>query len=111
MGPEADRLQAVIYRGPFREVVDDAGRRFRRGDRIAVSDLVFGALQREPFASQFIPVPPRPDAVETAEAAETAVSAPSIWQEMAVRSPRQTKGAGFRLTTAAANCCGGGNCE
>ncbi len=115
-GPEADRLQAVIYRGPFREVVDDAGRRFRRGDRIAVSDLTFGALQREPFASQFIPVPPRPDAGETAEASVAvptvaAVSAPSIWQEMAVRSPRQTKGAGFRLTTAAANCCGGGNCE
>lgn len=115
-GPEADRLQAVIYRGPFREVVDDAGRRFRRGDRIAVSDLTFGALQREPFASQFIPVPPRPDAVETVEASVAvptvaAVSAPSIWQEMAIRSPRQTKGAGFRLTTAASNCCGGGNCE
>jgi hypothetical protein len=109
-------LQAVIYRGPFREVIDDAGRRFRRGDRIAVSDLTFGALQREPFMNHFIPVPPRAGVGEPAEAAPAApaVAAPvatTIWQEMGVRSPRQTKGAGFRLTTAASNCCGGGNCE
>lgn len=116
VGPEVDRLQAVIYRGPFREVVDDAGRRFRRGDRIAVSDLTFGALQREPFAGHFIPVPPRADAGESAEAAvavpaAATATAPSIWKEMSVRSPRQTKGAGFRLTTAASECCGGGSCE
>jgi SAM-dependent methyltransferase len=115
-GPETDRLQAVIYRGPFREVIDDAGRRFRRGDRIAVSDRTFGALQREPFASHFIPVPPRAGVGEVAEAAPAAPTvatpvAPSIWQEMGVRSPRQTKGAGFRLTTAASDCCGGGSCE
>lgn len=30
--------QAVIYRGPFREVLDDDGHRLRRGERVAVCD-------------------------------------------------------------------------
>lgn len=117
--PEEDRLQAVIYRGPFREVVDDAGRRFRRGDRIAVSDRMFEALQLEPFTTHFIPIPPHESAVagnpQTAPEAPTpsqpASTAPvSIWQEMPLRPARKSKGEGFRLTTPASNCCGGGTC-
>jgi SAM-dependent methyltransferase len=117
--PEQDRLQAVIYRGPFREVVDDAGRRFRRGDRIAVSDRVFEALKLEPFAAHFIPVPPHESAVtgslqpapEPATPTVPNLTAPaSIWQEMPLRPARKSKGEGFRLTTPASNCCGGGTC-
>lgn len=29
-----DKTVLVVYRGPFREVTDDAGRRFRRGERV-----------------------------------------------------------------------------
>lgn len=117
--PEQDRLQAVIYRGPFREVVDDAGRRFRRGDRIAVSDRTFEALQLEPFAPHFIPIPPHESAgagdlhptPEAPTPSQPAPTAPvSIWQEMPLRPARKSKGEGFRLTTPASNCCGGGTC-
>ncbi|MBI4622108.1 MAG: methyltransferase domain-containing protein, partial [Verrucomicrobia bacterium] len=34
-GPCFERKRAVIYKGPFREVVDDDGHRLRRGDRRA----------------------------------------------------------------------------
>lgn len=118
-GPEKDRLESVIYRGPFREVVDDQGRCFRRGDHIAVSDLTYRVLQAEPYAAHFIPVPPHPGADATAGdpvaatvPAATPAPAPSasIWQEMRVRPARQAKGEGFRLTTAPSSCCEGGNC-
>jgi arsenite methyltransferase len=36
-----EREQAVIYRGPFKEVLDDDGHRLRRGERAAVCDKIF----------------------------------------------------------------------
>jgi SAM-dependent methyltransferase len=36
-----ERNQAVIYRGPFKEVLDDDGHRLRRGVRAAVCDKTF----------------------------------------------------------------------
>lgn len=108
--PESDQLQAVVYRGPFREVVDDSGHRFRRGDRIAVSDRTFELFQREAYSGHFIAVPPRVSGAKDAAPA-TVPTTPSIWQEMQVRPARQTKGEGFRLTTAPSPCCGGGTCE
>src|SRR6185436_18848221 len=35
-GPCIERLQVVVYKGPFREVLDDDGHRLRRGERYAV---------------------------------------------------------------------------
>jgi SAM-dependent methyltransferase len=45
-GPELDRKQAVIYRGPFAQVQDDHGQVYRRGERMAVSDVTFQRLQQ-----------------------------------------------------------------
>jgi len=63
-GPCFDHKQAVIYRGPFREVVDDDGHVLRRGARTAVCEKTFGLLSREPYRSHVdlveprVPVPP-----------------------------------------------------
>jgi arsenite methyltransferase len=45
---ERDRM--VIYKGPFKEVVDDRGVRLERGKRTAVSDSTFRLLAKEPYA-------------------------------------------------------------
>jgi ubiquinone/menaquinone biosynthesis C-methylase UbiE len=40
--------QAVIYRGPFREMLDDDGHRFRRGESVAVCDKAFQLCLKAP---------------------------------------------------------------
>ncbi len=53
-----ERNQAVIYRGPFESIIDDDGRTYVRGQRTAVCDKTFRALQGGPYEGQFIAVPP-----------------------------------------------------
>lgn len=45
--------RSVIYRGPYKQVKDDAGHRFPRGERVAVDDETFQRLQHEPYAGHF----------------------------------------------------------
>lgn len=52
-GPSLDRDGAVIYRGPFKQVEDDDGRVFPRGQRIAVSHTTLQRLEQEPYAGSF----------------------------------------------------------
>ncbi len=44
----------VLYRGPFREVTDRAGRVYRRGERTAVTERTFSNLRTGPLADQFL---------------------------------------------------------
>lgn len=44
----------VLYRGPFREVTDRAGRTYRRGERTAVSERTFNELRQGPLGDQFM---------------------------------------------------------
>jgi catechol 2,3-dioxygenase-like lactoylglutathione lyase family enzyme len=44
----------VLYRGPFREVTDRAGRTYRRGQRKAVTRRTFNELRQGPLAEQFL---------------------------------------------------------
>lgn len=54
-----DAGQAVIYKGPFREVYDDYGRVYRRGDRVAVSARFFENLTLGAYKDHFIGVQPQ----------------------------------------------------
>ena len=57
MADEASaEVRQLIYRGPFLEVVDDAGRRMRRGERHPVSAADTRALADGPYAGHFIVV-------------------------------------------------------
>ena len=58
-GPCIERNQAVIYRGPWKQVVDDDGHTLERGARMAVCDKTFKLYSQPPYAGQFILVPPR----------------------------------------------------
>ena len=97
-GPCMERNQAVIYRGPFKEILDDDGHRYPRGARVAVCDKTFRLLQREPYAGMFDPVEPLRD-IPLAEAK------PFDCTRTSRRHPRESKGLEYRATTAAAPCC------
>jgi SAM-dependent methyltransferase len=103
-GPSLERKQALIYRGPFRKVEDDDGHLFPRGQRIAVCDKTFHLLRSAPYENQFIPVEPlEPVPLDQAP--------PFDCRRAARRDPRETKGAGHDVTTAAADdCTGPGGC-
>jgi len=57
-GPCWEHNEAVIYKGPWKEVVDDDGHRLRRGERTAVCRKTFGILTGAPYGDSVAPVPP-----------------------------------------------------
>ena len=48
-GPCIERNHAVIYRGPWKQVVDDDGHTLERGARIAVCDKTFKLYSQPPY--------------------------------------------------------------
>lgn len=99
-----ERNQAVVYRGPWKEVLDDDGHRMRRGERYAVCDKTYRLYQREPYADMFDPVDPRVE-VPLDEAQ------PFDCSRTTRRHPKETKGQDYQATTEAAACCEpGSNC-
>lgn len=103
-GPCLERHQAVIYRGPWKEVRDDDGHVLRRGQRMAVCDKTYNLLTQAPYAEEIIPVPPlQPLPLKKARSFSCRTAA--------LRDPRQTKGKRFRKTVAASRTvCGPEGC-
>ena len=60
-GPCWEHNEAVIYKGPWKQVIDDDGHVLRRGERTAVCRKTFGILQSPPYADPILPVPPLAD--------------------------------------------------
>ena len=56
-GPCLDHNQAVIYQGPWKQVMDDDGHILRRGTRMAVCEKTFQIYGRAPYQDQIISVP------------------------------------------------------
>ncbi|HEX9736022.1 MAG TPA: methyltransferase domain-containing protein [Thermoanaerobaculia bacterium] len=103
-GPCRERKQAVIYRGPFKEVHDDDGHRMERGQRYAVCDKTFQIYRREPYRDHF-------DFVEPLVEVPLAAAAPFDCSRTARRHPRETKGLDYDLTTEPqGSCCEPGAC-
>ena len=98
-----ERGQAVIYKGPFKKVLDDDGHSYERGERYAVCDKTFQLYQREPYREAFDFIEPR-----TPVAAEDAK--PFDCSGMRLRHPKETKGEAYDATTEASQCCDGGDC-
>jgi SAM-dependent methyltransferase len=100
-GPCIERLQSVVYKGPWRSVTDDDGHTLQRGQRMAVCEKTFRIYTREPYASAIEPVLPLEEvAPERAEAFDCSRDA--------VRHPRETKGRDYNVTRVRpdATCCG-----
>lgn len=103
-GPCLDHRQAVIYQGPWKQVVDDDGHTLRRGVPMAVCAKTFNIYTRQPYCDQIMAVPPRhPVASEDAE--------PFDCRRDLQRHPRETKGDDFDETRLPDNsCCGPEGC-
>jgi catechol 2,3-dioxygenase-like lactoylglutathione lyase family enzyme len=44
----------VVYKGPFRDLVDDGGHVFRRGDQVRISAATWDVLRSGPFEESFV---------------------------------------------------------
>ncbi len=97
-----ERHQAVVYRGPWKEVLDDDGHRMLRGQRYAVCDKTYRLYQREPYAGMFDLVAPLAE-VPLEEAA------PFDCARTTLRHPKETKGQDYQVTTEATSCCAPGS--
>ncbi len=101
-GPCLERKQAAVYRGPFKKVEDDDGHVYHRGQRMAVCDKLVKLLKQEPYTGSFEIIEPR-----TAIPLERAQ--PFDCRRGQIRSPRETKGENFCITTDAGDCCDPGS--
>jgi arsenite methyltransferase len=99
-----ERNQAVIYRGPFKEVLDDDNHRMERGRRYAVCDKTYNLYKKAPYRDYFEFVDPIVDvALQEAK--------PFDCSRTSLRHPKETKGQDYNATTEANNkCCDGGSC-
>jgi len=102
-GPCFERNQAVIYRGPFKEVLDDDNHRMERGVRYAVCDKTYNLYRKAPYQQFF-------EFVEPLKDTPLADAQPFDCSHTARRHPKETKGQDYKATTEASECCDGGGC-
>jgi len=103
-GPCLERNQAVIYKGPFKEVLDDDDHRMERGRRYAVCDKTYNLYRQEPYRDSF-------EFVEPLEEIPLEAAGPFDCSRTPIRQPRETKGQDYDLTSEAAGaCCGPEEC-
>jgi arsenite methyltransferase len=103
-GPCLEGMQAVIYKGPFKTVVDDEGHPMERGKRYALCRKTYEMYRRAPYADFFEFIEPRqplePGAAGTFDCTQTRL-----------RDPGEIKGSIFNpaaplSSTPAQDCCG-----
>jgi ubiquinone/menaquinone biosynthesis C-methylase UbiE len=103
-GPCVERNQAVIYKGPFKEVLDDDKHRMERGRRYAVCDKTYNIYRKAPYSNSFEFIEPlTPIPLDEAK--------PFDCSRTSLRYPKETKGQDYNLTTDASQCCDGGTCS
>ncbi len=105
--PCLERKQSIIYKGPWKQVQDDDGHTFCRGERMAVCDKTYQILTRaeSPYQQDIIGVPPYQE-IPLEEATEFSC------KNKAIRHPKETKGSNYQLTEIKEDmdCCTPGEC-
>lgn len=102
-GPCLERNQAVIYRGPFSQVCDDDGHTYYRGQRMAVCDKTYRMLKNSDLVDSFFFIDPYQEIPLNEAKLSDCVER--------IRSPRETKGQLYQLTSDnSEDCCGGESC-
>lgn len=103
-GPCFEGNDAVVYRGPWKQVEDDDGHVLRRGERTAVCAKTFRILTSKPYADTLVPIPPRMAIPEDEQK-------PFDCSRSTPRHPRETKGFDYAATTEPASTCCDTSCE
>ena len=98
-GPCLERNQAVIYKGPFKQITDDDGQVYERGEKMAVCDKTFNTLQQPPYKGLFYALQPRVE-VPLDQAKPFDCTTPKL------RSAKETKGSSYSETS----CCDTDSC-
>jgi arsenite methyltransferase len=101
-----ERKQSVVYKGPWKQVVDDDGHVFYRGARMAVCDKTYNIMTSccSPYSGDVIGIEPH-EQIALEDAAEFNC------KTKAVRHARETKGKEYNLTeTSSDDCCSPGDC-
>lgn len=93
-----ERNQAIIYKGPWKKVIDDDGHVLERGSRMAICDKTFKIYQREPYASHII-------AIEPIESIELGNAKEFDCRRTAKRHPRESKGLEYSVTDLSGEQC------
>ncbi|GGA09837.1 methyltransferase domain-containing protein [Okeania sp. KiyG1] len=97
-----EKNQAVIYKGPWKKVVDDDGHTLHRGQRMAVCDKTFKIYtdQNGPYHQDFLSVEPYTD-IPLSSAKKFNC------RRSKNRHPKETKGLDYRITSINDNtdCC------
>jgi arsenite methyltransferase len=101
-GPCFERNQSVLYKGPFKEVLDDDGHRMRRGVRYAVCDKTYNLYNKAPYTESF-------EFIEPLEGIPIAEAKPFDCSRTGRRHPKETKGQDYLVTIDASQCCDGGS--
>jgi arsenite methyltransferase len=97
-----DRNQALIYKGPWKTVVDDNGNTFFRGQPMAVCNKTFALYTQptSPYSTHVFGVQPH-QSVCSGDVA--------MWDcdRNPIRHPRETKGSNYQVTktNAESSCC------
>ena len=101
-----ERKQAVVYKGPWKQVQDDDGHIYCRGERMAVCDKTYHILTdaHSPYQKDMIAIAPYENIpLEEAEIFNC--------KNKAIRHPKETKGSEYNLTdTSTDDCCPSGEC-
>lgn len=97
-GPCKEAGHAVLYKGPWKSVVDDDGHTLERGVRTAVCAKTFRILTGEPYRDETIGIEPG-KAIPEVEQRDFDCS------RTEPRHPRETKGAGYKLSEPAGQSC------
>ncbi len=98
-----ERNQAVMYPGPWKQVVDDDHHVLKRGVPTAVCDKTFQIYTKEPYQNEIIPIPPVKDIPLNK-------AKPYDCQADQERDPRETKGKNYKKTSDASSCLDGSCC-
>jgi arsenite methyltransferase len=105
-GPCLERNQAVIYKGPWKQVCDDDGHVYKRGERMAVCDKTYHILTdvNSPYYADMIPISPYQEIpLEAASEFDC--------RHSNIRHPRETKGNNYLVTKInESSCCGSEPC-
>ena len=102
-GPCLERNQAVIYKGPFKTVLDDDEHVMERGVRYAVCDKTYNLYKKAPYAQFF-------DFIDPLNEILPEEAAPFDCSREKRRDPRETKGQEYDVSTEGGACCDGGGC-
>ena len=105
-----DHNQSVVYKGPYKAILDDDGHTYPRGERMAVCKKTFDLLASGPYGDDFVFIEPREPVPEEdvkpfdcAPPAHSALpGAGAGWSALSAGAPRrdarESKGLGYRAT-------------